>query len=575
MNKPEDNLSVNPSADRSDGDDEGLNARLERLAQDGRTKDDPKKRSLKQREQTDERSARLKPGGLLSDGFDSLKRLSKTQRFRKGSVATLMTVLFIVFVVLTNIVAIKLTDRFAALSPDLTKNQVYTLTDTTLDMLKGLNERVEIDILASEASCMKTSLDFDPYGQVPMATELIKRYEQVSPQIKVEFIDLGQYPGYLDLVPDYRDALYDYCVVVRSARRTRVSSFYEMLPSLTSTASTDSESVDVASSLTEMLVSSMIKTVTIDTVPTVAFLDTLGGGEYIDPLLNALELNGYSILSSHDFDFGYEPIPSEAHIALISAPQYDLSQSQLIALTDFLENGGSYGKTLIVLSSPLSPKLPNLTTLLEEWGIKYTRDTVYEGDTSMVLPTLKSDVFKSTLRESIYIDDALAIKDVPVSGALCIEIPNQSLSTGIAVNPILSTTTQGYKAAPGEVFDIANYSGTDASVRYIMAEATLYRDQIDNDTQLRSDIILAPVSLCASDYMSSTVYGNFALMMNVFNKRCGISDDTLNIAAKSLTPTDFSIDSSILTMLTVILGYLVPILIAALGFIIYVRRKRL
>ena len=320
------------------------------------------------------------------DTWNDLKQGLKTNRFRRGSTATVITVLVVCFAVLLNIVAIALTDRFVAFSPDLTKNHIYSLSDVTIDLLEQLDVRVEIDILASESNCTNTTVDDDPYGHIPMATELIKRYEKYSDNVRVEFIDLNTDPWFLDLIPDYRDSVSDYSIVVRSEYRTRVTSFYEMLPSLSGGTETESTSIDLASSLTESVLSSLIKTVSMEVNPSVAYIDALMGGDEVANLLNSLELNGYEVLYSADFAFGYDPIPEEADMVIIAAPEYDITAAGLDQLSDFLENGGLYGKTVLILTSPFMTEMPNLSALTEEWGIVLTRNLVYEGDSSAVIP---------------------------------------------------------------------------------------------------------------------------------------------------------------------------------------------
>jgi len=92
---------------------------------------------------------------------------------------------------------------------------------------------------------------------------------------------------------------------------------------------------------------------------------------------------------------------------------------------------------------------------------------------------------------------------------------------------------------------------------------------------MRSDLIVAPVALCTDDFFNSKAYSNFDLMMKICNERCGIVDETLNISAISLTAVDFSIDTTAVTVLTIVFGYVVPIALAALGLVVYLRRRRL
>lgn len=513
-------------------------------------------------------------GRWLGSAFSAAKGLISSPRFRKGGASVMLTVLFVAFVVLSNLVAVKLTERYAFLSPDMTQNKIYTLSDVSLDLLDQLDEHVEIDIIAPESLCKNPDITTDPYGHIPLACELIERYAQHSENVKVFYIDLTQNPGYLDLVPEHRDSIFTYSIVVRSEKRSGLTSFYEMLPSLSSTAYTDSSSVDIAASLTETYISSLIKTVSLDTVPVVAYLDTLGGGEYTTNLLDALALNGYSILTSEHFAFGYEDIPDEVQMAVIGAPEYDLTLTQLESLADFLYNDGNYGKSLLVLTTPYMQQMPNLSSLLSEWGMNLQRATVYEGDSSLVLPLQTADNFKATYMNSEYIDDAISVNDTVVSGALSIDIPYQTLGN-VVINGILCTSSSGFVSDVSEVFDASNYTAADGAVRCIMAQATLYGDS-GTGTTLRSDIIVAPVSLCADNYFGANlVYSNFPLMMGLCNDRCGLAGQNLDIASKTLTAVDFSVDSGSLVIINVIFSYIVPLLVAAVGVIVCVRRRRL
>ena len=85
--------------------------------------------------------------------------------------------------------------------------------------------------------------------------------------ISINYVDLSKMPAYIMQFPEYSDVLDYYYIVVKSARRTRITSFFEMLPSLSSDyAAYDSTSgnTSVAQSYTETYMTSLIKTVTID-----------------------------------------------------------------------------------------------------------------------------------------------------------------------------------------------------------------------------------------------------------------------------------------------------------------------
>ena len=78
---------------------------------------------------------------------ETVHLIRTSSRFRHGTMATVMTAVFFVFIVLLNIIALRLADRYAFLRLDMTEDKRYTLTDATMELLDSVNETVEIDIM--------------------------------------------------------------------------------------------------------------------------------------------------------------------------------------------------------------------------------------------------------------------------------------------------------------------------------------------------------------------------------------------------------------------------------------------
>ncbi len=511
-------------------------------------------------------------GRWLGEQWAGLRTQIKKKQFKHGVLAVILTVLFIAGVVLLNVVSMYAVERVPQLSPDLTAGDIYTLSDETIDLLGSLDEDVRIYIFASENDCKNPSADVDPYQQIPMAYELIKRYQQHSDHIEIINIDLATQPGYLDIFSEYRDLLGQYSVAVESHKRTRVTSFYEFLPSLSATTLTDSMSIDVDSSVTETCISSLIKTVTVDTTPKAVFLDGLGSSSEVDYLLNSLYINGFDISS---IDFRSEDIPADAQLVIIASPEYDLTLDQCERLEKFLVGSEALGKSFLLLSSQYMPSTPNLDALLEDWGIVATRDVVYEGESEYVLAGSDASVFHVQYAEGEYTNDIIDRGLVTVvENAFEYKMPTQVKGDYI-INPILASSQTGYVRKANDVSGQFSTDGLTADRRYIMLQSTYYIENPDGSYK-RSDIIAAPLSLCYEEYFSSGAYrGNFNLLMNVCNYRCGIEEQSINIAAKSLTAVDFAVDSDIIRITTAIFGYVIPLAVLAAGVVVYIRRRSL
>jgi hypothetical protein len=500
-----------------------------------------------------------------------LKKVFKGKKLRHGSVALGMFSLFLALVVVLNVISIYLVDRFPLLNVDMTQGSIYSLSDSTKEILKSLESDVSIVILARETDCTQPDITVDPYSQIPLAHELILRYAGYSDHIKIDYVDLTRNPEFLDQYPEYLDILGQYSIVVGSERRTRVTSFYEMLPSLSSEYNTSSESVDISSSYTETLLTSLIKTVTIPKVPQVAFLDGLDSEQGVSYLLNLISLNGYEIIQT---DIRTDDIPANADIAVLASPIRDITPSQAAKIDEWLNNGGNLGKTLMVYTSPFTADTPNLNDLLGDWGLEISRNIVYEGTASEVIPGATNSSFYAQYYQSDYVGD-LFDRNIRTAVSLANEVVQKFEVKGdFVTNPILSTTATGFSGLQGDSEKFDTNALGDMAHRVVMANSTQYR-QNANGEDIRSDIIVAPASIYEADYLSNTAFGNSRLLLNTYNERSGIGDQTINIEVKYLSAVDFSVETGTIKVISAIIGFVVPALVILGGLFVYIRRRYL
>lgn len=73
-----------------------------------------------------------------------------SRRFKFGSLATVITAVFVAAVILINVVVGLLLDRFPV-SIDLTSDNRFELTQDSINFLSGLDQDVKITVLAEES----------------------------------------------------------------------------------------------------------------------------------------------------------------------------------------------------------------------------------------------------------------------------------------------------------------------------------------------------------------------------------------------------------------------------------------
>ena len=113
------------------------------------------------------------------------------KNLKYGAVSTSVMVVAIVVVVVLNLVTNVLSDK-VPFSIDLTKNQLFSLTDESKDFARNLNQDVEIVVLSDEKQ-------IDDSGEYyKQAVSVIKEYAKASDKIKLTFKNVVKDPAYLN-----------------------------------------------------------------------------------------------------------------------------------------------------------------------------------------------------------------------------------------------------------------------------------------------------------------------------------------------------------------------------------------
>ena len=102
-----------------------------------------------------------------------MKNIFKMRRFKHGSLATIITVAFIVAVILINVIASLLLERFP-LTIDLTSDQRFNLTQDSVDFVSTITDDVTLTVLAEESEFESSGIY---YKQI---YEILKSYDTHS-----------------------------------------------------------------------------------------------------------------------------------------------------------------------------------------------------------------------------------------------------------------------------------------------------------------------------------------------------------------------------------------------------------
>lgn len=265
---------------------------------------------------------------------------------------------------------------------DLTKEQLYSLTDESKEKIKLLPETDKINIYM-----------FD-YNDRDVIAELAKEYAKVNKNITVELINTEDRP---DLVSKYNVESGYYTVIIESGNKSKTLTYYDFYTSDYSTGN----NVDLTEQrLTNSIiaVSSVGKTISVYTLT--------GHGEYSTEtemtfLKQYLELENYQV-KAIDL-LSAEDVPEDCNTLIIASPKKDFTEPEANAIKRYIQKGGN----ILWLSDPYSAEeeMPYIKSVLDVYGVNVRQDgIVIEQDKSkmalgsadLVLPSIaNSDVTKN------------------------------------------------------------------------------------------------------------------------------------------------------------------------------------
>jgi ABC-type uncharacterized transport system involved in gliding motility auxiliary subunit len=265
----------------------------------------------------------------------------KGRNARYGAMAGVSVVVVLGILIAVNYVSALQNKRW-----DLTANQQYSLSDQTVNLLKGLEAPV-------------TFLVFDQETGFDRFRTRLTEYEYQADNVEVEYIDADRRPVQ---AREYEIQQYGTVVVEYMGRRERVTSDQEQ---------------DLTNALIKVL------------NPTARKVYFLAGHGEKDPESSDERL-GYSgiaeALRRDNYEFAKlvlaqtNEIPDDATMIVIAGPQSDLLEQEVPLISGYLNSRA--GK-LLVLMDPAEnltqPRpLPRLEGLLKEWGVEATQSVVVD-----------------------------------------------------------------------------------------------------------------------------------------------------------------------------------------------------
>lgn len=475
------------------------------------------------------------------------------RRFKHGSLATIITVGFIILLVIANLILTLLLERYP-LSIDLTAEKMFKLRPESIAYVEKLSDEVTLTVCADE-NTFKSQSEF--YKQ---AYETIKNYQKYSSKIKIEFIDVNKDPTFAKSFPNETIEYAD--IIIHSGDKVRNIDDSELFDAQ------QSEYGDVAySSEAEQVLTSAIMFVT-DKHPVQATL--LGGLNNVDvkSYIETLEKNNFSIKTQSLLT---EEIDPKSTIAILPASKSDLSPEQISKLSKFLDNDGNFGKSIIYATSSNGAVGPNLKTFFAEWGMEVSNDLIYETSSQYTIQGDGYAMLNMVADEEI--GTKLKTQELPLIMPDVSPVKVLFEKEGNRETTVLAVSSNTTVAVPFDTKVKPDFTKLKQESFSTMVKGT--KTKFENQKEIASNVVVIGSDTSLSEaFLLNASFNNTDIVMTITNNITQ-RDDAVTILPVKFADQTISINDSQVKTLSIIFVGVLPLILVAIGITVWLRRRHL
>ena len=478
---------------------------------------------------------------LTTQAIQKRRYSISVKRLKMGAYSTGMTVIAIAAAILVNLLAGEIPSKYTTF--DVTANHLYSLTDETEEVLKGLDEDITIYVLSNESN------------QDATLKKTLEQYSALSGRIRISYVDPMVNPKFYTQYTDA--AVAGNSLIVESGKRSKVidyNSVYETSIDYT----TYSESVTGYDG--EGQITSAISYVISDEMPKMYLID--GHGEL------TFETEFYDTIEKANIEYEtinllqHDTVPEDAECIVINAPTSDFSEDDTNKVLDYLKKGGN----ALIISTWTKENMDNFGKILAYYDLSAADGLVLEGDTDAyyqspfyLLPTVEYDTVTDSVNGSLIF--------APYAQGLI--VPEET-AADLDLTSLLSTGAQSYAKADAD--STADYAKQENDVSGPFALGVKAVKTAEDGTQSK-----ALVYSCENLFTNSADVMVSGANMKLFAAGLGeLAEATAGTAvpAKSYDMNYLTVSQSNIILLGFSATILIPLAFLVGGFIIWFRRRK-
>lgn len=455
-----------------------------------------------------------------------IKEMFCSAQSRYGSYSTLLIAFVIGIVLVANIFAGQLPDKWKNI--DVSEQHLYEITEQSRKLLRSLDKKVELHILADKSATDERIKTF------------VEKYAGLSSKVSVEWIDPVAHPTALK---EYEAEENTIVVTCPDMEKTTQIAFTDMITydemSYYYYGTYQENAFDAEGQLT-----SAVNYVVNETSSKIYTTAGHGEGTLSSTLEDLMDKSGFTVEELNTLMT--VKMPEDCDLLLLNGPTKDLSKEEKEMISKWMQDGND----VVLVLGDTENETPNLDALLKEYGMRmaegYIADTkrCYQNQPFYIFPELTLSDKLATGMES---------QMVMVINARGMTEADPARET-ISLNSFMKTSDGGYAVTSKK-----------------QTEGTYILGAIATEGEGQFAVITAATMIDENLTGSLTTLENNTLFMNVLTNNF---DEFSNVAIepKSLQVEYNTIQHAGVSSLVAVFG--IPILFLLYGFVKWLKRRK-
>lgn len=473
-----------------------------------------------------------------------IKEMFNTAHSKHGAYSVGMSAIVIAIVIVLNMIVSQLPDNIRSI--DISDSKIYEISDTSREILKDLDKKVKLTVLADEGEADKRIKTF------------INKYAGLSKELEVEWVDPVLHPSVLN---EYDASANTVIVSCEDTAKEMQIAFSDMIEydinSYYTTGQLSESAFDAEGQLT-----SAVNYVTSDT--TKKLYRTSGHGEASFGT-NFTDLTDKSNLTITELNLVMtQEIPEDCDLLLMNAPAKDISEGEKTAISEYLAAGGN----VMLFLGETAEELPNLEGLMKEYGLEVADG--YIADTSRCLQNNYYYIFP-LLSASGDMAEGLSTEMVLTANAHGMTETDPARDT-ITVTPLLKTSSEALAVTEEKQEQGTYLIGAVAEETISAVEEDADSEDSKEESKTARFTVFGSNSIIDPDLTSMfSTLDNMTLVMNAVTSNF---DDVQNVSieAKPLGITYNTMQHADIFSLIVIFG--IPLVVIGFGMSVWMKRRK-